>query len=159
MYMNVLKKELEYKGEKVEFQLRFPVMAQLEFKKKYNEEGMSAVMSTADDLEKQLFFLEKSLSFKDNQNPVTDGKEFYEILVNNGYGGNEDFASLIFEIASVSGILKEEQSKKLSDVFNKTYDAIFDSFENEIETKLHSEPIVYEPNEGEVKAETSFRKE
>lgn len=159
MYSNFLLKELEVNGEKKTFHLRFPVMAQLEFKKKYNEEGMSAVMSTADDLEKQLFFLEKALSFKDNPNPVTDGKEFYEILVNNGYGGNEDFASLIFEIAAVSGILKKEQSEKLSGVFEKTYSAIFDSFESEIEDKLlkEKEPVT-EPEDNN-KSESTFRKE
>lgn len=157
---NSLNLELRMEDKMQKFALRFPVASQLKFKKKYKLEGVQAVLNCFDDLEMMLDFFTEALSFKDNNNPVTDGAEFYDILVNNGYCGQEDFTKLVLEIAACSGIVKKEQGEKVAEAISETYSAMFDSFS--IEKEAGNEPENTENNETEgdgVKKNESFRTE
>lgn len=153
--INTLKKELRYDGKMQEFELRFTVASQLKFKKKYGNEGIQTILKTLDDLEMMLDFFTEALSFKDNQNPVTDGAKFYDLLVDNGYSGQEDFSSLVFEIASCSGIIKSEQSSKLSQMISDTYDSMFESLLDEHTQETTSS--LEEEEETTKEKETTFR--
>lgn len=127
MYINTLSIKLKHEDEMKEFNLRLSVGAQLKLKKECKEEGVQLVFAAMDDLELMLKVFTAALTFKDNENEITDGAEFYELLVDNGYSGKEAFAQLIFEIAAASGIIKENQSEKLSSMISTTYSAMFDS--------------------------------
>jgi len=131
MYTNTLTVKLKHEDEMKEFNLRLTVGAQLKLKKECKEEGIQLVFAAMDDLELMLKVFSLALSFKDNKNEITDGAQFYELLVDNGYSGKEAFAKLIFDIAAVSGIIKEEQSEKLSSMISTTYNAMFDSLSGE----------------------------
>lgn len=127
MYRNTLTVKLNHEGEEKEFNLRLSVGAQLKLKNEYKEEGVQLVFAAMDDLELMLKVFTLALTFKGNENEITDGAEFYELLVDNGYSGKEAFAKLIFEIAAASGIIKENQSEQLSSMITDTYSAMFDS--------------------------------
>ncbi|MBQ8503352.1 MAG: hypothetical protein IJ491_03640 [Clostridia bacterium] len=147
--------------EKIQkFALRFSVASQLKFKKKYKLEGVQAVLNCFDDLEMMLDFFTEALSFKDNNNPVTDGAEFYDILVNNGYCGQEDFTKLVLQIASSSGIVKQNQGEKVAEAISNTYNAMFDSFSIDEEAEKELESTTDEGSEyKDAKKVKSFRTE
>lgn len=145
---NSLNLDLRMEDEVKKFSLRFSVASQLKFKKKYKNEGVQAVLACFDDLEMMLDFFTEALSFKDNKNPVTDGAEFYDILVNNGYCGQEDFTELVLKIAACSGIVKEEQGNKVAEAIADTYSAMFDNFSSDRESEKNSESITDEEKEG-----------
>lgn len=153
MNLNTYDIKLNHENEEKEFNLRLTVGSQLKLKKLCGEEGIKLIFSVMDDLELMLKLLTEALSFKDNENPVTDGEQFYEILVNNGYCGKEDFARLIFKIAVSSGIIKSEQEEKLSKMIEDTYSSMFNSLtdENIIEAAVSGD--------GEDKTDGNFRKE
>ena len=46
-------------------------------------------------------------------NPITDGEEFYDLLVDWGYRGPVQFSALAFDIAAASGLLTEDQAERL----------------------------------------------
>lgn len=132
MYTNTLRLKLKHEDEMKEFNLRLTVGAQLRLKKDYKEEGIQLVFAAMDDLELMIKLFSAALTFKDNQNEVTDGAEFYELLVDNNYSGKEDFAKLIFDIAAASGIIKDDQSDKLSSLISETYGKMFDSLSDKV---------------------------
>lgn len=157
---NSLNLELRVEDKIQKFSLRFSVASQLKFKKKYKNEGVQAVLACFDDLEMMLDFFTEALSFKDNNNPVTDGAEFYDILVNNGYCGQEDFTTLVLKIAACSGIVKEEQGNKVSEAIAETYSAMFDSFSIDKEARDESVNTDNEDPEGNGEKKTElFRTE
>lgn len=131
MIYNAYEVTLRHDGEDKQFRLRLTVGSQLKLKKLYGEEGVQLIFAVMNDLEMTLKLLTEALSFKGNENPVTDGEQFYEILVDNGYCGKEDFARLIFKTAVSSGIIKPEQEEKLSKMIDNTYSAMFDSLTEE----------------------------
>lgn len=153
MILNTYDIKLNHENEEKEFHLRLTVGSQLKLKKLFGEEGIKLIFNAMDDLELMLKLLTEALSFKDNENPVNDGEQFYEILVNNGYCGKEDFARLIFKIAVSSGIIKPEQEEKLSKMIDNTYSSMFDSLTDEkvIETAGSKDD--------EDKTDGNFRKE
>lgn len=147
MYSNTLGIKLNYKDEEKEFNLRLSVGAQLKLKKECKEEGVQLVFAAMDDLELMLKVFTLALTFKDNENEITDGAEFYELLVDNGYSGKEAFAKLIFEIAATSGIIKENQSEQLSTMIDDTYSAMFDSLSGDKVLETITEEKADEKNE------------
>ncbi len=133
MYRSAYTINLTLEGEEKEFNLRLPVSAQLELKRKHGAEGLSLILKAVDDLELQTDIITRSLSYKGNENSIKSGQEFYEALVDNGYKGTQKFASLIFEIAAASGVITDEQKIKLSETISDTFDKVFDSI-NEVTT-------------------------
>lgn len=131
MNLNTYDIKLDHENEKKEFNLRLTVGSQLKLKKLCGEEGIQLIFAAMDNLELMLKVFTEALSFKDNENPTTDGEQFYEILVNNGFCGKEDFAALIFKIAVSSGIIKPDQEEKLSKMISDTYSTMIDSLTGE----------------------------
>lgn len=130
MYLNTHSIVLKHNGEEKEFNLRLTISSQLKLKKAFKEEGVQLIFSAMDDLELMLKLLTEALTFTGNENQVTDGEQFYELLVDNGYSGKEDFAKLVFDIAAASGIIKEGQSEKVSKMISDKYDEMFDFLSN-----------------------------
>ena len=131
MILNTYDIKLNHENEEKEFNLRLTISSQLKLKKLCGEEGIQLIFTVMNDLELMLKLLTEALSFKGNENPVTDGEQFYEILVNNGFCGKEDFARLTFKIAVSSGIIKPEQEEKLSKMISDTYNTMIDSLTGE----------------------------
>lgn len=129
MYKNTLTLNLEYAGIPQEFELRLSIGSQLKLKKETGEEGVQLLFKALDDLELYVKLLTQALSYKGHQNIITDGAEFYEVLVDNGYSGKEAFMSLLLDLAAVSGMIKPEQADILSEKIERLYSGIFSSFD------------------------------
>lgn len=114
--------------------LRLTIAAQLRLEKEFKEETLNIVLGAANSPEKLIAVFNEALSYKDNPNNGMTGEELYDALVDNGYKGTDVFANLVFEIANVSGLLSDKQTKQVSNGISKTYAAIFDSIENGVNT-------------------------
>lgn len=128
--MNTLSLSLKHEGQLKDFNLRLNVLSQLKLKRETGTEGMDLIFKAMDDLSTMLKVFSESLGFPENENPITTGVEFYELLVDNGYNGREDFATLLFNIASHSGMVKEEQAEKLTHTITKMYNDVYLSIGN-----------------------------
>ena len=49
---------------------------------------------------------------------MTDGEVFYDLLVDWGYRGQEQFGGLAFDLAACSGLITEGQAKQLKDTLH-----------------------------------------
>lgn len=108
--------------------LRLTVAAQLKLRNKFKEEAMQTIMSAAQDLEKTIAVFDEALSFKGNENCDMTGEELYDLLVDNGHGGLGDFAGVLFEIGSHSGVLSEKQGELAAEGITKEIDSMFENF-------------------------------
>lgn len=132
MNLNTHILNLNYADQTQEFNLRLCVVSQLKLKRETGEEGIQLIFAAVNDLGLMLKIFTEALSFKGNNNVITDGGDFYETLVDNGYCGKEAFTALLFDIAVSSGMIKPEQAKKLGEMINKMYDQVFDGLENKV---------------------------
>lgn len=130
MYQNALTLNLEYLEQPQELNLRLSIASQLKLKKETGEEGVELIFKAIDDLGLQIKLFTEALNFKGHQNVITDGAVLYEVLVDNGYSGKEQFARLLFDIASSSGIIKPDQAEKLGETIDNMYARMFSSLEN-----------------------------
>lgn len=73
-----------------------------------------------------------ALNYKDNDNEITDGEQFYDLLVENGRNGAEDFAKVLTDIAVNSGIIKKDQANSVMNSINATYKTMFDNLEENV---------------------------
>lgn len=121
-------KNSEGKDEK--FHLRLTAGGQMKLREKYNESTMSLLLSAADNIDYAVDILEAALSYKNNDNSITDGEEFYDLLVENGTVGSEAFTQLFMDIATNSGILRKDQSNSVVKSVNAVYDDVFANLEN-----------------------------
>ena len=58
--------------------------------------------------------LAAALSWKGNENPITDGEELYDLLVDEGYNGSDGFRELVFGLGTASGIWSAEEAQQLA---------------------------------------------
>lgn len=121
-------KNSEGKDEK--FHLRLTAGGQMKLREKYNEPTMSLLLSAADNIDYAVDILEAALSYKNNDNSITDGEEFYDLLVENGTVGSGAFTQLFMDIATNSGILRKDQSNSVVKSVNAVYDDVFANLEN-----------------------------
>lgn len=93
--------------------LRLNVAAQMALKKKYNEEAVSSLLSAVSDVEKMVYIFGLALSYKNNENAITDGAEFYDLLVDNGFAGQNEFMKILTSVAAASGLITAKQKKQI----------------------------------------------
>lgn len=134
--MKTLKLKLQKDGNQIELDLRLTFAGQWALEEKYKEDTMTCLTTAATELKKTLDVLQEAANFKDNKNLITDAEEIYDLLVDNGYAGTEGFADLMINIGKVSGIFKEKQAGRLSDMFSKRVEAIFDAMENSLNEEI-----------------------
>lgn len=110
--------------------LRLTVAGQLKLEKKYKTDSLSLIFDATNNIEKAIDVFGEALNWSGNENTVTDGAEFYDLLVDNGYKGMDGFGTLICQIAATSGLLTEEQAEKASTGVRNTINAVFDQMEH-----------------------------
>jgi hypothetical protein len=89
--------------------LRLDIAAQLELSQQFDEDTIQTVLAAAADLPRRVALLDAALNWKGNENPVKDGRELHDLLVDEGYAGAGDFSKLALDIAAASGVLSEQQ--------------------------------------------------
>lgn len=117
-------------GKEEKFHLRLTAGGQMKLKEKYDESTMSLLLSAADDISYAVDVLTAALSYKNNDNSITDGEDFYDLLVDNDMVGSAAFTQLFMDIATNSGILRKDQSNSVVKSVNAVYDDVFADLEN-----------------------------
>lgn len=108
-----------------EYRLRLTLRGQRQLKDRFQEETLETVLLAAADAERMCALLGEALSWPESGNPVTDGEEFYDLLVDGGYRGQERFGALAFDIAASSGLITDDQAKQLKDSLRTALDQAF----------------------------------
>lgn len=116
---------LENGKNTVNLSLRINVAAQKMLKKKYNEDAIASILSAVSDVDKMTYIFGLALNYKNNENAITDGEEFYDLLVDNGYAGQNDFMRLLTSVAAASGLISEKQKKQIDDFSEGVTDEAF----------------------------------
>lgn len=124
-----MRKCLEIKAGGQKYALRLTASAQMSLRERFEEETMETVLSVTSDLERLCALLEAALTWKGNENPIHDGEEFYDLLVDENYSGMSDFGKLAIDIAVSSGILTKEQAEKAGAYLNNAIEGAFETFD------------------------------
>lgn len=130
--MKTLEIKLKVDGVDKKFHLRLTAGGQKKLKEKYDENMLATLMSAVDDIDRAVDILDAALNYKDNDNEITDGEQFYDLLVENGRNGAEDFAKVLTDIAVNSGIIKKDQANSVMNSINATYKTMFDNLEENV---------------------------
>lgn len=100
----------------VNFRLTFG--GQIALKKKFpkesdgkngNEGALQIIFAAMDDAEVMVGVFTEALNFVGNENPITNGEELYDLLVDNGYKSSASFVPILTAIANVSGLITDKQ--------------------------------------------------
>lgn len=124
-----------------EYRLRLTLRGQRLLRDRFQEETLETVLLAAGDAERMCALLGEALSWPESGNPVTDGEEFYDLLVDGGYRGQERFGGLAFDLAAASGLMTEEQAKQLKDSLRTALNQAFTQLGNRSSSGETSEAV------------------
>ena len=106
-------------GDK-EVKLRLTLRGQKALREKYPDDSvLSTIMDAVDDPDAMDLVLTQALNFEGSGNKVRSGEELYDLLVDNGYEGQEAFLGLMMDIAKNAGLVTQDDREKLGRVINK----------------------------------------
>lgn len=125
-----------FEGKEEKFYLRLTAGGQKKLKDKYDASTISLMLSAAEDIDYAIDVLEAALSYKGNDNSITDGEEFYDLLVENGTTGSGEFAQIFMDIATNSGIISKDRSNSVVKTINAVYDDVFGDLKDRTEKIL-----------------------
>ena len=126
-----MRKFITVHTENGDVQLRLTLGGQKALKAKYpGKDTLDIIMAAATDAEAMAAVLQESLHFAGNENPKSlTGEELYDTLVDEGYSGQLDFATLAMDIAKGAGLLEDKQKTKLLAILKRSVDGIFDALD------------------------------
>lgn len=134
----------------VTVKLRLTLKGQKALREKYPEDSViSTIMDAVDDPEAMDLVLTQALNFEGSGNKVRSGEELYDLLVDNGYEGQEDFLGLMMDIAKNAGLLRQEDKETMNRVLSKQIRKQFDQLENAFESETEFADLDGEANEEE----------
>ena len=110
------RKYLPLRGDGAEYRLRLTLGGQRNLRSRFGEDTLQTVFLAAGDSERMCALLTEALSWPESGNTVTDGEVFYDLLVDWGYRGQEQFGA--FDLAACSGLITEGQAKQLKDTLH-----------------------------------------
>lgn len=122
--MKVMEKNID--GKVYTFRLTSGNQKKLE--SQYKESAMQLILNSADDVDKMIELLQKSLAHKGNENGNVSGEDMYDMLVDEGMTGNVERLKLAVEIGKVSGVLDE----KTADAVVKSAATVMDDMAEEL---------------------------
>ncbi|MDE5781484.1 MAG: hypothetical protein K2I03_08410 [Lachnospiraceae bacterium] len=124
--------EIKLKAEEKEIKvhLRLTAGGLRKLKEKYDEEGMSLLMSSFQDIDRIIDIFDAALNYKNNDNEITDGEQLYDLLVDNSICGVEGFQKILTDIAINSGILTKQQGNTVQKLVKNTFEDAFADIEN-----------------------------
>lgn len=137
-----------------EYRLRLTFGAQARLREEFDRAPLDIVLSAAGDERMLCAVLSEALSWEGSGNPVTDGETFCDLLVDNGYAGQEAWSALVMDVAAASGILTADNAGKLkasvNRMLNKAYRGVFAKLDSEAEDTEEDA----EPDNGDAQPET-----
>lgn len=114
-----------------EYRLRLTMAGQRELKKRWGEEGLTFLFSAATEQDKLCDLLTQALGWTGSGNAVTDGAELYDLLVDEGWRGQEAFAALVFDLGAASGLLTRAQADELTATVERAFRGAFAALADE----------------------------
>ena len=118
-------------GASVSVALRLPISAQLELKKKYNEDTRTTLFEAAKDDEKMIEILTKALNWSGNTNALKSGEDLIESLIDSGDFGIVARQRLMIELGGVSGIFSNKEKDMILGKVDKMEDDMLHEVESE----------------------------
>lgn len=114
------------------YALRLTLGGQKKLKAKFNESADDTIIAAITDAEKMAAVLDEALHFAGNENPKdVNGENLFDSLVDDGFGGQEDFANILLNIAEASGILSAKQKEISLSKIRKILEGIYEEAEAE----------------------------
>ena len=107
-------------------ELRLTLSGQLALKKKYSENVLSTIFRGIDDPEVFLDILTQSLTFRGNENQITDPMVAYDMIVDAGFCGAAGMSEILAGVAHVSGLIDDAQREKVVEFAKGAAAEIFD---------------------------------
>lgn len=118
----------------VTVKLRLTLKGQKALREKYPEDSvLSTIMDAVDDPEAMDLVLTQALNFEGNDNKIRNGEKLYDMLVDNGYEGQEDFMGLMMDIAKNAGLVTQDDRDKLGRVVSKQIRKAMDRLESALD--------------------------
>lgn len=96
-------------GGVVAIALRLPISAQIELKRKYDEDTRSTIFAAGHDDEKLVEILTKALNWKGNANTIKDGADLLERIIDENRLGIVARQRLMVEVGAASGIFSDSE--------------------------------------------------
>ncbi len=132
-----------------QYRLRLTIRGQNNLRERFQEDTIQTVLGAATDSRRMVALLEEALNWEGNENPVTDGERFYDLLVDQGYCGQIQFSGLAFDIAACSGLVTAEQAKTLKESVAKAVtDAYADIREGKEAEEVPEEERPFQQKQG-----------
>lgn len=136
------------------YQLRITAGAQKELLKEKEKSFFEILFDCMTDSLNCIDVFDKALNFKGNENEIRTGEELYDEMVDAGYEGAERFYNVVLMTAQTSGIINEDQKKKLEKAMKDMNKGLYDKI-TDIDKFFQQEE---EKGEVEGKQEVSFPK-
>lgn len=125
-----------------DYKLRLTFGAQKRLREQFHQPPLDVAMNAAGDEEKLCALLHEALDWPESGNPITDGEVFCDLLVDNGYAGQDRFNGLVMDIAAASGMITVDNAARyrqgMTRMLRKVYDRAFDQMEHAVD-KLEDE--------------------
>lgn len=134
------------------YQLRITAGAQKELLKEKEKSFFEILFDCMTDSLNCIDVFDKALNFKGNENEIRTGEELYDEMVDAGYEGAERFYNVVLMTAKTSGIINEDQKKKLEKAMKDMNKGLYDKI-TDIDKFFQQEE---EKGEAEGKQEVSF---
>ena len=134
------------------YQLRITAGAQKELLKEKEKSFFEILFDCMTDSLNCIDVFDKALNFKGNENEIRTGEELYDEMVDAGYEGAERFYNVVLMTAKTSGIINEDQKKKLEKAMKDMNKGLYDKI-TDIDKFFQQEE---EKGDAEGKQEVSF---
>lgn len=108
-----MKRYSEYTLNGAVYKLRLTTGAQRKLIGTYSLPTMQILLDAVDDLDKMAVVMEAALSWPGSGNPETSGDDLIDLLVDEGYSGQGDFAKILLQLGVNSGVLDERMYQTL----------------------------------------------
>lgn len=115
--------------------LRLTVAGQRTLRERFGEEPLQIMLSAVTDGEKLAAVLDAALNWKGNDNSIRDGEALYDLLVDQGWSGQQQLGGLAFDIAAASGLISEQQAERLKGSIAQAVEEAFSLLEEEPEER------------------------
>lgn len=111
--------KLKRDKETITVSLRLTLGGQINLKNMYKEvngTALQVIFMGMDDPAVMADVFTECLTFEGNNNDIIDGEELYDLLVDNGYAGEEQFVPLLTSIAEASGLLSKNKKAAIDEM-------------------------------------------
>lgn len=120
-----------------DFKLRLTFGGQKRLREQFQMPPLDVAMSAANDEEKLCALFHEALDWPESGNLITDGEAFCDLLVDNGYAGQERFNNLVMDIVAASGMMTVDMAvryrQSMTRMLRRVYDKAFEQLDGALD--------------------------